>query len=217
MKAEEAFWVYKITNLINGKLYFGVTKCSIRVRWNQHRHSGLRKKKHTFLANAIGKYGADNFKIESIKQCDSEAEMYQLEKDLIAAHQTNNREFGYNNSIGGEVSSTGMKHSDETKKRISEIQRGRKRNPHSESAKSNMREAAKGRDMTHLRGLSSAIRPGKVPVNKISVSQYSLNNEHIATFGSMVEAAKAVGGVPSAFNAIRKGMLKTYKSFLWQF
>ncbi len=132
--------VYKITNNINGKLYFGITKCDLNKRWAEHKCKSKTNNSH--LGLAIRKYGIVNFKIESIKVCDSESEMYDLEVEFIKEYKTNNPLFGYNNSTGGETSSKGKKLSKEAKVKISEYQKTRDRKPHSEETKLKMREAA---------------------------------------------------------------------------
>lgn len=53
--------IYKITNLINGKIYVGRTTQDIQVRFKQHCCDRLR-----VLPKAIKKHGKENFKIEQI-------------------------------------------------------------------------------------------------------------------------------------------------------
>lgn len=62
--------VYKISNIINGKLYVGSSK-DIYKRWHQHRRA-LDDNKHDnpYLQNAWNKYGMNNFKFEIIEECD---------------------------------------------------------------------------------------------------------------------------------------------------
>lgn len=67
------------------------------------------------------------------------------------------------------------------------------------------------------RGKISFSKTGKAAANKIAVYQFDLNGVFIKKHSSYVEAASAVGGVTSAFCALKRGRLKTYKSFLWQF
>ncbi|OYY99536.1 MAG: hypothetical protein B7Y37_13680 [Sphingobacteriia bacterium 28-36-52] len=63
----------------------------------------------------------------------------------------------------------------------------------------------------------SLAKKGVSAKNKICVCQYDLNGVFIKKFNSYTEAAKEVGGIPTAFCALRRGRLKTYKSFLWKF
>ena len=75
--------IYKITNLINGKVYIGQTIQGLKQRWKQHKNHS---KYHDFLLyRAMKKYGNNNFKIEQIdvayskEQLDAK-ESYWIEK-----------------------------------------------------------------------------------------------------------------------------------------
>lgn len=215
---EVRYLVYKIRNTVNGKLYFGITKCGISKRWNEHKHNAMRNKKHNHLSLAIRKYGVESFDITLVCECSNEEEMYAMEKNLIAKHETTNRLFGYNNSIGGEVSSIGAKHSVETRKRLSDIQMGKKRRPHSELTKQKQRIAAKNRKISRdVIEASVAARKGKPAHNRKAVSQFDFDGNLVSSFNSQREAAKAVGGTTTAFPLLKKGRLKTYKGYKWTF
>jgi group I intron endonuclease len=55
--------IYKITNVINGKVYIGQTiQKRASSRW--HVHKSLSKYKEEYLYRAIRKYGLENFKFE---------------------------------------------------------------------------------------------------------------------------------------------------------
>lgn len=56
--------IYRITNLVNNKIYIGQTIRDLKVRFKQHCY----KKGCTYLHNAILKYGKENFKIELIEE-----------------------------------------------------------------------------------------------------------------------------------------------------
>jgi group I intron endonuclease len=56
------YQIYKITNLINNKCYVGMTKQSLKKRFQQHSHLNDCR----CLYAAINKYGKENFKIESL-------------------------------------------------------------------------------------------------------------------------------------------------------
>lgn len=123
MDNEERKWcVYMHTNKINGKKYIGITCQKPEYRWNngQGYHD-------TYFGNAIEKYGWDNFIHEIIKEELSQEEACKLEITLIENLETTNRSKGYNISTGGEKSAAGTTHitSEETKRKISEAQKGK--------------------------------------------------------------------------------------------
>ena len=111
--------IYKITNTINNKLYIGCTIKSIEERFLEH-VSRSKNSKYTYkLHNAINKYGSDNFIIEELIQCTID-EMYFLEVEYIEKYNSFNN--GYNSTLGGE-GCLGYTHSEETRKKMSEIQK----------------------------------------------------------------------------------------------
>ena len=88
-------FIYKITNKVNGKSYIGQTRYTVEFRWRQHQH----KKDNTHFHCAIAKYGADNFTVETLEECEL-AEMDSREIYYIAKFDTYNN--GYNSSTGGD-------------------------------------------------------------------------------------------------------------------
>lgn len=92
------FFIYKVTNLVNGKLYIGFTTQSIQIRLKQH------KKSKSALGLAIRKYGSDKFKIESIF-CgfDKHDTITNFESYFIRVNNSRVPN-GYNVSNGGECS-----------------------------------------------------------------------------------------------------------------
>ena len=93
-KSQKICGVYKITNIVNGKIYIGSSK-DIKSRWSQHK-TQLREGSHgnSYLQNAWNKYCEENFKFEIIEECDPdmqfEKEQYYL--DLFSPFDNN----GYN-------------------------------------------------------------------------------------------------------------------------
>ena len=86
--------VYKITNLINGKIYVGQTKFSVEKRFLQH------AKANSIIGAAIRKYGSENFKIEVIEICKNALELN--EREIFWIEKLNCKvPNGYNVADGG--------------------------------------------------------------------------------------------------------------------
>jgi len=93
--------IYKITNLINNKLYIGQSK-DIQQRWLHERSRAFNPKSNTYntpLSRAFRKYGLENFTFEVIEICPIE-ELDEKEKAYILLYQTL-VPLGYNVSSGG--------------------------------------------------------------------------------------------------------------------
>lgn len=214
---EDKYLVYKITNLINGKIYFGITKCSLQKRWNEHKHNSVRAKKQSHLNLAIKKYSPENFKIELIKECITEQEMYDLEIEMISNFKTTDRTIGYNNSVGGEASSKGKKLSEKTKEKISEYQKLREREPWDDGTKKVMREAAlKNKSYLNLKK-SYGHNKGKPAKNKRGVELLDNKGQSIMVFDSLQSAANHFKISIGTISNNLKGLSKTTKQGIWKY
>jgi group I intron endonuclease len=92
--------IYKITNLLNGKIYIGKTIQSLRRRWTGH----LYEARHGFnrpICKAIREQGARNFKIEVLAKPDCVGAMNLGEEAHILLNDACG-ENGYNVSCGGD-------------------------------------------------------------------------------------------------------------------
>ena len=93
-------YIYKITNLINGKEYIGKTNFTIEERFKRHIiDSRKRNCEKRPLYNAFNKYGVENFIIEQIEEC-SEDLLNEKEKYWIEYYNTYSN--GYNATLGGD-------------------------------------------------------------------------------------------------------------------
>ena len=92
--------IYKIENLINGKIYIGQS-VNIQKRWSSHkaRAKDINCTAHLYLA--MRKYGIENFAFKVIEYCKVE-ELNDREIYWIQFYDSTNREKGYNIRYGGE-------------------------------------------------------------------------------------------------------------------
>jgi hypothetical protein len=103
----------------NGKKYFGITGQTPKQRWKSNGY-GYKKNEHFW--NAIQLYGWDNMQHIVLADDLTKEEACLFERAMIAIYNTNNRDYGYNETDGGEH----YKHSERTKQKISESHKGRK-------------------------------------------------------------------------------------------
>lgn len=105
MAKEKTWYVYMHTNKINNKKYIGITGQDRY--WDRWRSDGSGYKTQVF-GRAIEKYGWDNFDHEILKEVETESEACELEQYYIQKYKSNNKDFGYNISMGGEGTLTGL-------------------------------------------------------------------------------------------------------------
>ncbi len=124
------FFVYQITNLVNGKIYIGKSNHKLKngsTRWQIHLRiakGGKEKYGRCFwiIHRAICKYGESNFKYAILKHTKTESEALLFEQEVIA-HSRKEGQTIYNVTGGGE-GMTGYHHTKKTKRRLSIACRG---------------------------------------------------------------------------------------------
>lgn len=126
----------------NGKVYVGLSSHTDDIYSKRFGHDGCKYKEQPLVYRAIQKYGWDNIQHEIIAKYISRESALNIEKDLIALYRSNEREHGYNISPGGEE---GSYHTEESRKKMSEQRRGKKK---SEEHKHKMSESHKGKKLS---------------------------------------------------------------------
>jgi len=151
--------VYKLTNMVNGKIYVGQTVLPLERRWYSHVKKASAKSS-MLISRAIAKHGPQNFLCEILCTTEDKTHLDYLEKLWIKLLDARNTKVGYNlieGGTGGNIieslphkneiyarraaSNTGKKRSGESKKNILN---GRKSRNHSESTKEKIRAARLG-------------------------------------------------------------------------
>ena len=123
------YGIYKITNLLNGKMYIGQhTTSNID---DGYMGSGIH------IGRAIKKYGKENFRKEWLMFCEDEEELNYMERVYVDQSWVD-RSDTYNLNLGGDYQHM----SEQTRKKISEICKGK---PHSEEHKRKISESCKGK------------------------------------------------------------------------
>jgi group I intron endonuclease len=216
--------IYLITNLINGKLYVGQTVYTVELRFSKHvRTANLGSE--LALCRAIRKYGAENFKIETI-EVTFETELDN--REIFWIKELNSLCFGgglgYNMTTGGHgvrgriqseeekkkrvLSCTGKTHTAETKALMSQKMTGREitwADKVSEGMKKRLADNPDHMAKVVEQALAAAIK-NKKPVE-------ALMNGVWVEFAGTEDLAQAIGAkAPNITNVIR-GKADTIKGF----
>ena len=132
-------FIYKITNTLNGKAYIGQTTLKLKQRMNVHfRSAGC-----PVIHNAIQKYGRDAFTVEILHEV-LDIFLDDLEIAEIKRHNTLVPN-GYNLDGGG---NTNKVVSDQTRKKLSDAHKGRKRKPLSPEQRQKLSKINKGKKLS---------------------------------------------------------------------
>lgn len=155
--------IYKITNTVNGKFYIGSATDLVKRRRSHLSSLKYGRHKNQKLQRSYDKHGVDSFKFETVLYCEAKNLIMYEQIVIDGLDPVAN---GYNiKPVAG--STTGYKHSDETKakmkaawigrvlpprsketgRKISEAKKGKKRKPFTEEARRNMSLSHKGKKM----------------------------------------------------------------------
>ena len=116
--------VYLIENKLNNKKYIGYTKHSIQHRWRQHCNRS-KKGVNTPFYNAIRKYGAQEWLLSILCECQTSNEA--KEKEIYFIEKFDSYNNGYNATLGGD-GNNGLIMSEESNKKRSEALKGKPKN-----------------------------------------------------------------------------------------
>lgn len=149
-----SYTVYAHINKVNGKIYVGITKQHPQRRW---RH-GLAYFENKHFYNAILLYGWNNFEHQIVASHLTAEEACNFEKLLVDKFDLKNSNLGYNQMDGGSLPPrmVGINHpnyghhlSKTTRDKISKTKTGQKHSPHSDETKRKISEGNKGKPKPH--------------------------------------------------------------------
>lgn len=219
--------IYKITNVVNGKVYIGQTVMSLGRRWSQHSTS----KKNSSMYNAFRRYGPEHFAIEAICSTTSPEHLNELEQFFIKQYDSLVPN-GYNLTTGG---NSAFKRSEHTKKLQSEAMKGRTVSQeirdkisatlfgrvgnrlgatHTSEARKLISEKQKGRKLSErTKNKMSVAKKGKSTYN----SRQVMCIETGITFISATEAANKLKLQQTSISAVCRGERKSTGGFTFKF
>lgn len=241
---KESMVIYKLTNIINGKIYIGQTTWSFNSRWSAHCAPSA---KLTLIDRAIKKYGKENFKLE-IENWNTLEELNSREVELIQKLDSSNKTIGYNLSLGGKNTifskESKIKMSQSKKKLFAEgkltpwnkgltsksneminitalKKKGQKR---SQESKDNMSKGHLGKTYKELHGENAdkiALNHARLTFKKQNIILQKIENEKcINTFLSYKEAYQSLNEkfTGKGTNKIKKAvkMQTLYRGFYWK-
>jgi len=225
--------IYIIKNILNNKIYIG-SAINITRRWYRHK-TDLNCKIHDNqkLQRAWNKYGKENFSFEILELVNDKTKLIEREQfylDSILFASLDIKKFslmGYNINPTA-YSSLGRAHTEETKKKIGDGNRGK---IVSDEARENLRKSHlgqvawnKGLEYTEEQKVNFSSAQKKRfkeqgHHNQKIVIQYSITDDFIKEWKSVAEAAKSLGIDKSNICSVCNGKNR-YKStggYKWKY
>lgn len=192
-KTKTIGYIYVFYNKINGKIYVGKTISKFNLRWNEHKYNAFTKLTKNYFYNSIRKYGWDEFNryiIYHTEELEDKLEIDKLiiekEKYFIEIFNSNNYDFGYNSTIGGD---------------------GIAGYNHTEEAKLKMSEQRKGELHPNFGNYNNS--------TSFPILQFDLDFNLIKEWPSMKEIERECGYKSNNISRCCDGLIKTYYNYIW--
>lgn len=115
--------IYMIRRKKTGKLYIGQTTRKLRCRIRQHVYCAKRSPTNSYIDNAIGEHGVDEFEVLLVEECSSKEELNERERYWIQFFNSK-RPNGYNLTDGGD-GGAGRPISEKQRQIVSEFNKGK--------------------------------------------------------------------------------------------
>ena len=187
----------EISNYSHDKYYVGITSLKPEHRWGCN-GNGYSQRGH--FKYAIQKYGWDNIQHEIIATHLTESEAKEFEKKLIISLDSNNSQYGYNMTSGGD-GTNGYSMSEETKKKISCANKGKKRTPE---------------EIERIRKNTPIKRYGESHKAR-TVYQFTKDGKFIKEYSCAKEAGDILNISNLSIGSVARKEKKSYKGFIWRY
>lgn len=201
--------IYKVTCLINGKVYIGQTINSLAKRKSQHIYNAIDKDNNKFH-NAIRKYGEENFNWEIIEEIDNDL---LDDREIYWIQYYNSYKSGYNSTIGG---NSGLKRNDKIIKEL--FQNGL--NGQQISEQTGYSSSTVYISLKNLGLLEEAYKRWRQQVgdkNGLQIEQYDIKGNLIDIYKSVSEASRQTQIAVSAISRAALLQCRSAGKFLWRY
>jgi group I intron endonuclease len=196
--------IYKITNP-KGKIYIGQT---IDFNRRVYQYKMLNCKEQPKLYNSLKKYGFDNHVLELIHQC-QETNLTILERYYQELYKTVEND-NLNCFLVTTKDKTG-RHTEETKRKMSESAKGKKKTAEHIAKLPQNQKGYKGKKRSEETKLRQSLNNGKAR----KVYQYTKDNQFIKEWRNVTEAERAYS--INNISGVALGKLKTCGGFKWKY
>ena len=208
--------IYKIQNLINGKIYIGQS-VHIKARFNAHK-SEARNGNTRPLYNAIRKYGVENFSFEVIEEC-SEEKLNEREIYWIKKYDSFHN--GYNLTPGGNESYKvdidliySLWDNGKSTKEIAEIANIGKSSVYNYLCDYKNYSVSESNRRGGVLAYKTAIKNNNKSL-ETKIIQYSLTGEHIKDWYSQNQIERELGISSDLIGRVLNGKQKQAGGFQW--
>ena len=204
-KPQNIYHVYRITNLVNGKVYIGQTS-NPKMRWSKHRSS----KQNTHLYSSFKKYGEENFSFDVLLSGLTKEQADRIEIRLIKRYKSTDQNHGYNHANGG---SRGT-YSEATKLKLSQSHKKYyETHTHPLLGTHMTKEQYERHMLTRPRGEQSSWWRNGRKVEQIEVG----TGKVLATYNALSEACRETGVETSNIFKVCNGKRKTAGGYGWRY
>jgi group I intron endonuclease len=207
MSQRDVFKAYRITNRLNGRAYIGITRRSLRKRWNSH-VSWAKCGRRGVLADAMREHGAATFVLEHLASARTWKDLCAVEAALICQERTMIWDGGYNVTEGGEGMNgyiMSESHREAIRARVSGVPKSAEHRAKIALAKTGSKASAETKAKMSLARRGKAHSPEWVRQQALTTTGRPKSLEHRAKLSIAKTGQKASAETRAKLSALKKG------------